>query len=438
MTPYEIIVAKRDGKENTRQQIEFLIDGVTAGSIPDYQISAWLMAVRLKGMSDNEKHFLTQAMLYSGEVVDLNTIPGIKVDKHSTGGVGDKVSIILAPIVAAAGVPVPMISGRGLGHTGGTLDKLESIPGFRIDYSIKEYKKIISEIGVCLIGQTKDIAPADKKIYALRDVTATVESIPLISSSIMSKKLAEGINSLVLDVKTGQGAFMTTYEKSEELAKSLISIGEKAGIRTMAYISNMNQPLGNKIGNWLEIVECIDSLQGNGPQDLMELTHQLSGAMIYLGGKTNSVEDGIKISKEMIQTGKAWEKFIQIVERQEGSVVMVKNPGNYKKAKYSKTIKSSRRGFVNAINALEVGMSAVELGAGRLKAEDLIDHSAGVVLHKKVGDTVENGSDLMTIFSEKENVLENVSKKLLAAVTVSETLPAMEKLIMAELDKNNL
>lgn len=438
MTPYEIIAAKRDCKELSRQEIEFIIDGVTKGTIPDYQISAWLMAILLNGMSEDEKHFLTQAMLHSGDVVDLSEITGIKVDKHSTGGVGDKVSIILAPIVAAAGVAVPMISGRGLGHTGGTLDKLESIPGFRIDYNIEQYKKIISEIGVCLIGQTKEIAPADKKIYALRDVTATIESIPLISASIMSKKLAEGINALVLDVKTGQGAFMPDYEKSEELAKSLIGIGEKAGKNTVAYITNMNQPLGNAVGNWLEIKECIESLQGNGPSDLMELTHQLSGAMIYLGCKAVSIDEGVLISKKMILSGKAWEKFLQIVKRQQGDVEMVKNPDNYPKAKFSGKILAATKGYVCAVNALEVGRSAVVLGAGRIKTEDLIDPAAGIILHKKIGDPVEKGTTLMTIYTEKENTIKTISTRLFNAFSISEEVPKREKLILAKLDKNNL
>lgn len=438
MTPYEIIAAKRDCKELSRQEIEFIIDGVTKGTIPDYQISAWLMAILLNGMSEDEKHFLTQAMLHSGDVVDLSEITGIKVDKHSTGGVGDKVSIILAPIVAAAGVAVPMISGRGLGHTGGTLDKLESIPGFRIDYNIEQYKKIISEIGVCLIGQTKEIAPADKKIYALRDVTATIESIPLISASIMSKKLAEGINALVLDVKTGQGAFMPDYEKSEELAKSLIGIGEKAGKNTVAYITNMNQPLGNAVGNWLEIKECIESLQGNGPSDLMELTHQLSGAMIYLGCKAVSIDEGVLISKKMILSGKAWEKFLQIVKRQQGDVEMVKNPDNYPKAKFSGKILAATKGYVCAVNALEVGRSAVVLGAGRIKTEDIIDPAAGIILHKKIGDPVEKGTTLMTIYTEKENTIKTISTRLFNAFSISEEVPKREKLILAKLDKNNL
>lgn len=439
MTPYEIISCKRDGKELSREQIEFLINGVTDQSIPDYQLAAWLMAVYLNGMNNSEKHFLTQAMLHSGEVIDLKEIPGIKVDKHSTGGVGDKVSIILAPIVAAAGVPVPMISGRGLGHTGGTLDKLQSISGFKVDYDTAEYKKIISETGVCLIGQTKDIAPADKKIYALRDVTATVQSIPLISASIMSKKLAEGIDALVLDVKTGHGAFMQEYDQAMELAKSLIQIGEAAGKQTVAYITNMNQPLGNTVGNWLEVKECIDSLQGNGPDDLMQVTHQLCGAMIWLSKKAGSVEQGVEISKKMISSGKAWDKFLQIVERQQGSVEMVKNPQNYPQANHMLEIKADKEGFISGINSLEIGLASVSLGAGRLKWEDNIDAKAGIVLHKKHGVAVRKGDIVMTLFSDNKEKLNNLSATILEkSIQITQSKPDPETMILNYLDKNNL
>lgn len=439
MTPYEIISRKRDRKELSREQIEFLINGVTDQSIPDYQLAAWLMAVYLNGMSPSEKHFLTQAMLHSGKVIDLKEIPGIKVDKHSTGGVGDKVSIILAPIVAAAGVSVPMISGRGLGHTGGTLDKLQSIPGFKVDYNTAEYKKIIAETGVCLIGQTKDIAPADKKIYALRDVTATVQSIPLISASIMSKKLAEGIDALVLDVKTGHGAFMQEYAQAIELAKSLIEIGEAAGKQTVAYITNMNQPLGNTVGNWLEVKECIDCLQGNGPDDLMEVTHRLCGAMIWLGKKAESIEQGVEISQKMISSGKAWDKFLQIVERQQGSVEMVKNPQNYPRAKHQLEIKSEKDGYLSAINSLEIGLASVGLGAGRLKWEDNIDPKAGIILNRKQGAVIKKNDTIMTLYSDNMKALNETSVSLLEkSIQITHQKPDPEPLIITYLDKNNL
>ncbi|MFN3135141.1 MAG: thymidine phosphorylase, partial [Candidatus Kryptonium sp.] len=304
MNPVEIIRKKRDGKKLTKDEISFFINGYLNGKIPDYQMSAFLMAVYFQNMDFEETTYLTEVMLNSGHIVDLSDIPGIKVDKHSTGGVGDKVSLVLAPIVAAAGVPVPMISGRGLGHTGGTLDKLESIPGFRTNLSVEEYKKVISEIGLVMIGQTEEIAPADKKIYALRDVTATVESIPLISASIMSKKLAEGIDALVLDVKTGQGAFMKEYEKSLQLAQVLFTIGKNFGKKVVAFITDMNQPLGYAVGNWLEVVESVQCLRGLDVPDLMYITYVLAGAMIMLGGKANSIEEGIKIALDFIEKNK--------------------------------------------------------------------------------------------------------------------------------------
>ncbi len=418
MNAYEIISKKRDGKILTNEEITFFINAFTVGDIPDYQMSALLMAIYLQGMDSAETTGLTQTMLHSGEVVDLSEIPGIKVDKHSTGGVGDKVSIILAPIVAAAGVPVPMISGRGLGHSGGTLDKLESIPGFRVDYSIDEYKKKIDKIGVCLIGQTATLAPADKKIYALRDVTATVQSIPLICASIMSKKLAEGINALVLDVKTGKGAFMQEIEQAELLARSLIDIGKASGRPTIAYITNMDNPLGNTIGNWLEIRECIDCLHGNGPADLMEVTHQLSGAMIYLGKKAISIEQGIEISKKMIEDGCAWTKFLEIVSEQEGDIKLLENPENYPTSKYSKEIIAESDGWIHSIDALTVGLTAIKLGAGRQKSTDIVDPKAGIVLDKKPGDAVKKGDSILSFYTDKKTILDIAFKDLKKSIIV--------------------
>lgn len=438
MTAYEIISQKRDGGQNSPEQIAFMVEGFTNGSIPDYQVSAWLMAIFLNGMSDAEKNNITQTMLHSGEVVDLSAIPGIKVDKHSTGGVGDKVSIILAPIVAAAGVPVPMISGRGLGHTGGTLDKLESIPGFKVDYDTAAYKEIIEETGLCLIGQTEDIAPADKKMYALRDVTATVQSIPLISASIMSKKLAEGIDALVLDVKTGSGAFMQKYNDSVELAKSLIGIGEADGKKTVAFITNMDQPLGYKIGNWLEIEECIDCLKGNGPEDLMELTHTLCGAMIWLGGKAENLEEGIKTSQEKIKDGTAWEKFLEITKRQQGDVEMLLTPSNYPKAKVKAEVIASKAGYIYAMDSQEIGLCGVSLGAGRMQSADKIDPKAGIVLHKKLGERVEKGTHLMTLFTDKEEAVDEVVNRLQNAIVIKDTAPDLQPVIITSMDKTNL
>jgi len=331
-----------------------------------------------------------------------------------------------------------MISGRGLGHTGGTLDKLQSIPGFRVNYSIDEYRKIIADIGVCLIGQTKEIAPADKKLYALRDVTATIQSIPLISGSIMSKKLAEGIDALVLDVKTGLGAFMPDYDKAVQLAKRLINVGKQAGKETVAYITNMDQPLGNAIGNWLEIVECIDALKGNGPVDLMELTHQLSGTMIWLGNQAESIEKGIEVSRELVRSGKAWEKFVQIVERQQGSVEMINNPGKYQQAKYHKDIKSKMAGYITDIDSLVLGLCSVELGAGRLKLEDEIDPASGIMLHKKVGDSIQKDEIIMTIYSERHDNFENLNHRLLDAVTIKDKALDQKKLIYEYIDSSGL
>ena len=419
MTPYEIISKKRDNLELSAEEISFFINNYTKGEIPDYQMSALLMAIYLQGMSPKETTALTQTMLSSGEIVDLSEIPGIKVDKHSTGGVGDKVSIILAPIVAAAGVPVPMISGRGLGHSGGTLDKLESIPGFRVDYSIEEYKKKIEKIRVCLIGQTATLAPADKKIYALRDVTATVQSIPLICASIMSKKLAEGIDALVLDVKFGKGAFMQELSQAENLAKSLIKIGENAGKPTVAFITDMNNPLGNTVGNWLEIVECINCLKGKGPSDLMKITHKLCGAMIFLGGEADSLDEGVIISQRMILEGLAWNKFCEIVSEQDGDIDYILNPDKYETSAFSKTILANTEGWIESIDALQVGLSAVKLGAGRLKSTDKIDPKAGIVLHKKPGDFVKINDEILSIYTDKNEILDEVSDDLKRAIKIN-------------------
>ncbi len=438
MTAYEIISAKRDRQTLSDDEIAFMINGFTAGRIPDYQFAALLMAIFLNGMTPVETKSLTEHMLYSGIVADLSTVPGIKVDKHSTGGVGDKVSIPLAAIVAAAGVPVPMISGRGLGHTGGTLDKLQSIPGFRIDYSIDEYKKKVALTGACLIGQTASIAPADKKIYALRDVTATVQSIPLITASIMSKKLAEGIDALVLDVKTGRGAFMQKIDDSRDLAKNLIAVGERFGKPTIAYITNMDQPLGRMIGNWLEIRESIDCLQDKGPADLMQVTHQLCGAMIYLGQKAVSIEAGIEISKLMVHSGKAWQKFIDIVRSQEGDSHVLEHPETYPRAKFQSELKADDSGYLSRLDALEFGLASVQLGAGRMQAADPVNPKAGIELHYKIGAKVEQGQVLATLFSDDEEALNRALDRLSKAVGYAASPLAAPPLLIEMLDKNSL
>lgn len=431
-----IIRKKRDGQTLLKEEIKYLIDQYTADEIPDYQVSAFLMASFLNGLNDEESAALTESMLHSGEIVDLSHVSGKKVDKHSTGGVGDKLSLILAPIVAAAGVPVPMISGRGLGHTGGTLDKLESIPGFTVDMDLARYKEIIGKHDLVLAGQTAEIAPADKRLYALRDVTATVESIPLIAGSIMSKKLAEGIDALVLDVKAGSGAFMKTTEDAIKLGEALVGIGTQFEKETIAYVTNMNQPLGYKIGNWLEVEECIDAMNGNGPDDIMEITHLLSGTMIYLGGKAGTVKEGIGISKEMIDTGAAFQKWLDIVEEQGGDVEMIKSPEKYPKAEYEFEIKCDKDGFVSEMDSFEIGMASVELGAGRKKKEDDVDPQAGIVLKKKIGDKIAKGETILTGYTNKPSTIEAASDQLFGAVTIAEAKPEEVHLVSHTIDKN--
>lgn len=430
-----IIRKKRDGQTLLKEEIKYLIDQYTADEIPDYQVSAFLMASFLNGLNEEESAALTASMLHSGEVVDLSHVSGKKVDKHSTGGVGDKLSLILAPIVAAAGVPVPMISGRGLGHTGGTLDKLESIPGFTVDMDLARYKEIIGKHDLVLAGQTAEIAPADKRLYALRDVTATVESIPLIAGSIMSKKLAEGIDALVLDVKAGSGAFMKTTEDAIKLGEALVGIGTQFEKETIAYVTNMNQPLGYKIGNWLEVEECIDAMHGSGPDDIMEITYLLSGTMIYLGGKADTVKKGIEISKEMIETAAAFQKWLDIVEEQGGDVEMIKSPEKYPKAEYEFEIKSDKDGYMSEMDSFEIGMASVELGAGRKKKEDDVDPQAGIVMKKKIGDKIAKGETILTGYTNKPSTIEAASDQLFGAVTIAEAKPEEVNLVSHTIDK---
>jgi len=411
MNAVDIVRKKRDKKVLDEKEIDFLVSSYTKNKIPDYQFSAFLMAAFLNGMNKEETASLTKAMLYSGKVIDLKSIPGIKIDKHSTGGVGDKTSLILAPIAAAAGIKVPMISGRGLGHSGGTLDKLESIPGFRTNLSIAEYKSILKKCGAVLIGQTKDIAPADKLIYSLRDVTATVESIPLITASIMSKKLAEGIDGLVLDVKTGSGAFMKNLEDAEKLAYSLIDTAKSFDKKVIAYITDMNQPLGNYIGNWLEVYESIKVLQGEVKGDLLDLSKTLSGAMIFLGNKASSVMEGKEISQELINNGKAYEKFLEIVKLQGGNIKVIENPEKYPKSRTIEIMVSKEEGYLKSVNNFEIGMAALELGAGRKTKEDKIDHKAGIIFYKKIGDFIKKGEVIAELHTLSEVKCKNVKAK---------------------------
>jgi len=428
MNVIEVIKKKRDKVELSREEINFIVLSFTKNKIPDYQFSAFLMAAFINGMTVAETACLTEAMLYSGKVIDLSAIKGIKVDKHSTGGIGDKTSLIIAPIAAAAGVPVPMISGRGLGHTGGTLDKLESIPGFRTDLSLSEYKNAVKKCGVVLIGQTKEIAPADKVIYSLRDVTGTVESIPLITASIMSKKLAEGIDGLVLDIKTGSGAFMKSMKDAEILANSLINTAKAFKKEVIGFITDMNQPLGNYIGNWFEVYESVQVLKGEAKGDLYELCLSLAGAMIYLGKKASSIEEGIEMSKAMINNGKAYNKFVELVKIQHGKIDVIENANKYPKSKFSETI-YCKGGFLGGVDNLGIGMAALELGAGRMTKEDIIDHKAGIIFRKKIGDECKKGDVIAELYSDSKIKLAAGKERLLRAVEYSDKKIKGPKLI---------
>lgn len=424
-----LIRKKRDGEVLSDEEISYIVKAYTHNEIEDYQASSFLMAAFLNGLNADESAALTDSMLHSGIVVDLSSVPGKKVDKHSTGGVGDKLSLILAPVVASAGVPVPMISGRGLGHTGGTLDKLESIPGFTVDMDLDRYIEIITKHGLVLAGQTKEIAPADKKLYSLRDVTATVESIPLIAGSIMSKKLAEGIDALVLDVKYGSGAFMKELDDAIELAETLVAIGEKFNKKTVAYLTNMDQPLGFKIGNWLEVEECVEAMHGQGPEDIVKLSNLLSGTMIWLGGKADSVEEGVRISEQQIANGQAFQKWVDIVEEQGGDSSVIKDLSSYPKATYEFELLSRKDGYVSGMNSYEIGIASLELGAGRRSIEDKIDPTAGITLKKKVGDKITKGETILTGFTNKPAMIETVTEQLYGAVEISRDKPDMKPLV---------
>jgi pyrimidine-nucleoside phosphorylase len=398
----DVIRKKRDGVELSRDEIESLVNGYTRDDIPDYQISAWLMAVVLRGMTRAETAALTDAMLRSGEVLDLSSLPSKKVDKHSTGGVGDKTSLVLAPLAAAAGVAVPMISGRGLGHTGGTLDKLEAIPGFNVNLPVSEFRRVLETCGCAMIGQTAEIAPADRKLYAMRDVTGTVESPYLICASIMSKKLAEGIDALVLDVKTGSGAFMKSEKDAIFLAELMVETGERMGKQAVALITDMDQPLGNMIGNALEVVEVVDVLRGEGPADLRLLCIELAGWMLYMGGVSDTVAGGKKQSENLIASGKALDKFRQMVELQGGDPRTIDDPIKLPQANSTVTIASPRNGYLASMQCEEIGTACVILGGGRERKEDSVDPTVGIVLHKKVGDVVSRGEALATIHYNAE------------------------------------
>jgi len=419
----DVIRKKRDGVELSRAEIDALIGGYTRGEIPDYQVSAWLMAVLWKGMTRGETASLTDSMLRSGEVLDFSDLSAPKVDKHSTGGVGDKTSLVLAPVAAAGGLLVPMISGRGLGHTGGTLDKLESIPGFNVNLSVSDFRRVLQTCGCALIGQTAEIAPADRKIYALRDVTCTVESPFLICASIMSKKLAEGIDGLVLDVKTGSGAFMKKEEDAAYLAELMVETGERMGKKMAALLTDMDQPLGYYGGNSLEVVEAIEVLRGKGPKDLVDICHELSAWMFLLGDRVKSVAEGRQLSKQLVDSGKALDKFREMVRLQGGDPRSVDDLSLLPKAQHTLEVTSPKSGFLTAIQCEQTGVACVILGGGRERKEDSVDPSVGFVLHKKVGDKVAQGESLCTVHYNSESRAARAKALLEASFQIGDVPP---------------
>ncbi|HEY1657228.1 MAG TPA: thymidine phosphorylase [Candidatus Sulfotelmatobacter sp.] len=419
----DAIRKKRDGGELSRDEIKGLVGAYTRGDIPDYQVSAWLMAVVLRGMTRAETAALTDAMLHSGEVLDLSSLAAKKVDKHSTGGVGDKTSLVLAPLAAAAGLAVPMISGRGLGHTGGTLDKLEAIPGFNVNLTVAKFRRVLESCGCAMIGQTPEIAPADRKLYALRDVTGTVESPYLICASIMSKKLAEGIDSLVLDVKTGSGAFMKKEEDAAFLAGLMVETGERMGKQMVALITDMDQPLGNRVGNALEVVEVVDILRGKGPEDLRDLCIVLAAWMLYLGGVAESVAAGESIGEKLINSGQALERFQKMVELQGGDPRTIDDPKRLPQAQHTLAVTSSESGYISAMQCEQVGTACVILGGGREKKEDSVDPAVGIVLHKKVGDAISKGEPLAMIYYNSESRAAQARQLLEKSFCIASTPP---------------
>lgn len=420
MRMVDIIVNKREGKENTQAEIDFLINGYVSGSIPDYQISAWLMATFFQGMTDKESSYLTKAMLYSGDIIDLSMIDGVKVDKHSTGGVGDKTTLVLGPLVASLGVKLAKLSGRGLGHTGGTLDKMESIEGMSIDLSEEAFIKQVQDINIAVAGQTKKIVPADKLLYALRDVTGTVPSKPLIASSIMSKKLASGADVICLDVKIGDGAFMKTLEDAEDLSKIMVAIGKSMGKSVTAFITDMDQPLGKTVGNRLEVLEAINTLKGKGPDDLETLCVNIAGYMLYYAKKAKTVEEAKQLAKQQLDNGNALAKFYEFVEAQGGSIPDLEH---FIEVKEILGYKAKKSGYIKRIKALNIGLASMKLGGGRETKDDDIDPNVGIVLHKKVGAYVKKGETLCDIYRNKELAEDIIPLLDDAYLIVSEEIP---------------
>ncbi|MBC8547101.1 pyrimidine-nucleoside phosphorylase [Clostridiaceae bacterium NSJ-31] len=430
MRMYDIIMAKRLGQVLTDEQIRFAVEGFTRGCIPDYQMSALLMAICFQGMNEHETAYLTDCMARSGDMIDLSPIPGVKVDKHSTGGVGDKTSLVIGPIVASCGVPVAKMSGRGLGHTGGTLDKLESIPGLSVDIGKERFFEIVRDVGLSIIGQTGDVAPADKKLYALRDVTATVDNISLIASSIMSKKLAAGSDAILLDVKTGSGAFMKTLDDSVALAQAMVSIGEQMGRRTVALITDMDLPLGHAIGNALEVVEAVDTLRGHGPADFTEVCLQLASNMLLLAGK-GELPACRAMAEDAVASGRAFAKFKAMAAAQGGDTSVLDDTAKFPRAPIVHEVKAPQSGYISHMDATRCGIASVALGAGRASKEDAIDHSAGILLHRKTGDRVERGEVLAELFTAREASVQEAEQMLLGAITFAQERPAPHNLVYA-------
>lgn len=434
----ELIAKKREGQEHKEGEIRRLIGALTSGELADYQMTAWLMAAFLRGLSDAETNELTDAMLRSGDVLDLSSVPGVKVDKHSTGGVGDKVSICLAPLVAACGVPVPMVSGRGLGHTGGTLDKLEAIPGFRVDLSTDDFVATVKRVGVAMIGQTAQIAPADKRIYALRDVSATVESIPLIVASILSKKLAEGIDALVLDVKVGRGAFMKDAERARALAEALVRVGSRAGKKVVALLTDMSAPLGLTIGNALETREAIEVLHGRGPDDLVACTLALGAEMLMLGGKAKNAAEAEDAMRKAIASGEAARVMRELIVAHHGDPRVVDEPDRLPSAPATLDVAAERAGWVTAIDPLELGLSAVSLGAGRTRADQKVEHDVGIELLVRCGTKVKKGVALARIHARTKAAAKALEPRIRAAFTLADTSFPAPPLLLGRIDASTL
>lgn len=437
MRMFDIIAKKRDGGVLSREELEFAVMGFVNGQVPDYQMSALLMAIYLKGMTEKETAQLTDVMAHSGDMVDLSAISGIKADKHSTGGVGDKTTLVIAPIVAACGVKIAKMSGRGLGHTGGTVDKMEAVPGTQTAVDRERFFAQVNEIGISVIGQSGNLAPADKKMYALRDVTATIGCVPLIASSIMSKKLAAGSDCILLDVKTGNGAFMKTLDDSIKLAKAMVSIGQHNGRKVAALITDMDTPLGHNIGNSLEVIESVEVLKGHGPADLTEVCYQLAANMLYLAGK-GTLEECRRMAEEAVASGAAYEKLKQMFAAQGGDVSVLDDPDKFQKAKFSRPLLASESGYLVRMNTEMVGNASVGLGAGRITKEDVIDFAAGIVLHKKTGDKVEKGECLATLYADHEEKFDAAEEMFRAALTFGPAPEPVPALVMARVTEEGV